>query len=422
MVGGSAALPPLPASANGRTVSPIFTSHPPRGKATLAYSQPLEQAAQSQNRVWKIWLVCGDCVLIGLQPVLVHMSKNAEGTFSFNPVSINFLVEVVKTTFAIAMLVVYGKGKAGFPGFKSLRMFLRQCHHNRLLAVPAGLYSVNNYLKFAMQLYFKPTTAKMLSNLKILVIALLMRFILKRHFTIWQWEALVLLMAGITVNQLSSCGSTNSLPSNVLGAAIVYTVGSITIPSLASVYNEMALKKNMDTSVHIQNFYLYFFGLLFNTVGLALLVVLGHQSVSELFKGHSKVTMLLVVNNALQGILSSFFFKYADTILKKYSSTMATIFTGLMSAALFGHALTINFCIGVTIVFISMHIFFSQGSMAKAAMKSAKGESAGGMRLTASPSMDHIHVRSDSADSLASLDAMHETDSLIPRRPMTLPH
>jgi hypothetical protein len=40
------------------------------------------------------------------------------------------------------------------------------------------------------------------------------------------------------------------------------------------------------------------------------------------------VTLLLVANNALQGILSSFFFKYADTILKKYSSTVATIFTG----------------------------------------------------------------------------------------------
>ncbi len=44
------------------------------------------------------------------------------------------------------------------------------------------------------------------SCMQILVIALLMRFILKRHFTVWQWEALVLLMAGITVNQLSSCG------------------------------------------------------------------------------------------------------------------------------------------------------------------------------------------------------------------------
>ena len=44
-----------------------------------------------------------------------------------------------------------------------------------------------------------------------------------------------------------------------------------------------------------------------------------------------------------------------DTILKKYSSTVATIFTGLASAALFGHTLTINFILGVTIVFISMH-------------------------------------------------------------------
>lgn len=75
--------------------------------------------------------------------------------------------------------------------------------------------------------------------------------------------------------------------------------------------------------------------------------------------------MLLVMNNALQGILSSFFFKYADTILKKYSSTVATIFTGIMSAALFGHQLTLNFLIGVTIVFISMHQFFAQGEPAR---------------------------------------------------------
>jgi hypothetical protein len=35
---------------------------------------------------------------------------------------------------------------------------------------------------------------------------------------------------------------------------------------------------------------------------------------------------------------------------------MATILTGLMSAMLFGHELTINFFIGVSIVFISMHL------------------------------------------------------------------
>jgi hypothetical protein len=49
-----------------------------------------------------------------------------------------------------------------------------------------------------------------------------------------------------------------------------------------------------------------------------------------------QVTCLLVVNNALQGILSSFFYKYADTILKKYSSTIATIFTGGWAAGWVG--------------------------------------------------------------------------------------
>lgn len=37
---------------------------------------------------------------------------------------------------------------------------------NVLLAVPSLLYAINNYLKFVMQLYFRPATVKMLSNLK----------------------------------------------------------------------------------------------------------------------------------------------------------------------------------------------------------------------------------------------------------------
>ena len=41
----------------------------------------------------------------GLQPVLVHMSKNAQGTFSFNPLSINLLVELAKTAFALSILL-----------------------------------------------------------------------------------------------------------------------------------------------------------------------------------------------------------------------------------------------------------------------------------------------------------------------------
>ena len=54
-----------------------------------------------------MWLVAGDCFLIGLAPVLVHMSKGADGTFPFHPVSINLLVEATKTVFATIVIMIY---------------------------------------------------------------------------------------------------------------------------------------------------------------------------------------------------------------------------------------------------------------------------------------------------------------------------
>jgi hypothetical protein len=91
------------------------------------------------------------------------------------------------------------------PGEKSLLspvVILQAARKNYLLAVPACLYAVNNYLKFVMQLYFNPATVKMLSNLKVLVIALLLKIVMKRRFSVMQWEALTLLLIGISVNQL----------------------------------------------------------------------------------------------------------------------------------------------------------------------------------------------------------------------------
>ncbi len=72
-------------------------------------------------------------------------------------------------------------------------------------------------------------------------------------------------------------------------AAIVYTLGSVTIPSLASVYNEFALKKHMETSVHEQNFFLYFYGALFNLLGVFGVMAFSNLSWSAIFYGHSKV-------------------------------------------------------------------------------------------------------------------------------------
>ncbi|XP_057781634.1 CMP-sialic acid transporter 4-like [Salvia miltiorrhiza] len=320
----------------------------------------------SKQRVLNFLLVGGDCVLVGLQPVLVYMSK-VDGRFAFSPISVNFLTEVMKVFFAIAMLIFQARRqKAGEKPLLSISTFIQAARSNMLLAVPALLYAINNYLKFIMQLYFNPATVKMLSNLKVLVIAVLLKVVMKRRFSIIQWEALALLLIGISINQLKSLPeNTAALALPVTTVAYVYTLIFVTVPSMASVFNEYALKSQYDTSIYLQNLFLYGYGAIFNFLGILGTVVIKGPSSFDILEGHSKATMLLICNNAAQGILSSFFFKYADTILKKYSSTVATIFTGIASAVMFGHTLTINFMLGISVVFISMHQFFSPLSKVK---------------------------------------------------------
>jgi UDP-galactose transporter len=275
--------------------------------------------------------------------------------------SVNFLTEVAKVFFAIIMLIIQSrKQKVGEKPLLSLSTFVQEARNNVLLAIPALLYAINNYLKFTMQLYFNPSTVKMLSNLKVLVIAVLLKLIMRRKFSIIQWEALALLLIGISVNQLRSMpegAKTFGLP--VTAIAYIYTLIFVTVPSFASVYNEYALKSQFDTNIYLQNVFLYGYGAFFNFLGILGTVILEGPESFDILRGHSRATIFLICNNAAQGILSSFFFKYADTILKKYSSTVATIFTGLASAAFLGHTLTINFLLGISIVFISMHQFFS---------------------------------------------------------------
>ncbi|KAL1535305.1 CMP-sialic acid transporter 5-like isoform X1 [Salvia divinorum] len=314
----------------------------------------------SKQRAINFLLVGGDCVLVGFQPILVYMSK-VDGRFKFSPISVNFLTEVAKVFFAITMLLFQARQqKVGEKPLLSLSTFMQAARNNKLLAVPALLYAINNYLKFTMQLYFNPATVKMLSNLKVLVISVLLKFIMKRRFSVIQWEALALLLIGISINQLKSMPvGTTALDLPISTVAYICTLIFVTVPSMASVFNEYALKSQYDTSIYLQNLFLYGYGAIFNFLGILGTVILKGPNNFNILEGHSKATMFLICNNAAQGILSSFFFKYADTILKKYSSTVATIFTGIASAALFGHTLTINFLLGISVVFISMHQFFS---------------------------------------------------------------
>ncbi|PWZ27482.1 hypothetical protein Zm00014a_026671 [Zea mays] len=340
----------------------------------------------SKFRALNVFLVVGDCILVGLQPILVFMSK-VDGKFQFSPISVNFLTEVMKVIFAVVMLIIQSrKQKVGEKPLLARSTFIQAARNNVLLAVPALLYAINNYLKFIMQLYFNPATVKMLSNLKVLVIAFLLKFIMRRRFSVIQWEALALLLIGISINQLRTVPVGNTafgLP--VTAIAYIY------IDFLASVYNEYALKSQYDTSIYLQNLFLYGYGAIFNLLGILGTVLFQDDNEKYNFvwwyphalqvvqkkDRHNFIAYgqrVLIFFEAIQGpqyfsyvtMLHKAFYLHSSLSMQVMVHNFEEIFVNCCHniywpsfCCILGHSLTINFLLGISVVFISMHQFFS---------------------------------------------------------------
>uniref|UniRef100_A0A453B852 Uncharacterized protein n=1 Tax=Aegilops tauschii subsp. strangulata TaxID=200361 RepID=A0A453B852_AEGTS len=75
------------------------------------------------------------------------------------------------------------------------------------------------------------------------------------------------------------------------------------------------------------------------------------------FHGYSFITLLMILNHALSsGIAVSMVMKYADNIVKVYSTSVAMLLTAIVSVFLFGFNLSLAFFLGSTVVSISVYL------------------------------------------------------------------
>ncbi|KAG6486271.1 hypothetical protein ZIOFF_054841 [Zingiber officinale] len=160
----------------------------------------------------------------------------------------------------------------------------------------------------------------------------------------------------------ASCDSLFSAP--IQG----YMLGllSACLSALAGVYTEYLMKKNND-SLYWQNVQLYTFGAIFN---MARLIVDDFRVEFEngpwwqrLLNGYTVTTWLVVLNLGSSGLLVSWLMKYADNIVKVYSTSMAMLLTMLLSIFLFGLKLTLQLFLGIIICMISLHMYFAPPHM-----------------------------------------------------------
>lgn len=298
-------------------------------------------------------------ILTSSQGILTTLSQS-NGGYKYDYATIPFLAEVFKLI--VSAFLLWREIKTSTPprmttDWKTVRLY----------PIPSIIYLIHNNVQFATLTYVDTSTYQILGNLKIVTTGILFRLFLKRKLSNLQWMAIVLLAVGTTTSQVKGCGGTSC--DSVFSSPIQgYMLGilSACLSALAGVYTEFLMKKNND-SLYWQNVQLYTFGSIFNMAHLIFDDFNGGFEKGpwwqRLFNGYSIITWMVVLNLGSTGLLVSWLMKYADNIVKVYSTSMAMLLTMVLSIFLFSFKPTLQLFLGIIVCIMSLHMYFAPANM-----------------------------------------------------------
>ncbi|OBS58048.1 hypothetical protein A6R68_10825 [Neotoma lepida] len=157
------------------------------------------------------------------------------------------------------------------------------------LAIPSGIYTLQNNLLYVALSNLDAATYQVTYQLKILTTALFSVSMLGKKLGVYQWLSLVILMAGVAFVQC-----------NVLAS-----------------YCTLFLIDG-------------FFGSIFGLMGV---YVYDGELVSKngFFQGYNQLTWIVVILQALGGLVIAAVIKYADNILKGFATSLSIILSTIIS-------------------------------------------------------------------------------------------
>ncbi|CAF3345558.1 unnamed protein product [Rotaria sp. Silwood1] len=204
------------------------------------------------------------------------------------------------------------------------------------LAIPSGLYAIQNNLLFIALSYLNAATYQVTYQLKILTTALCCVFMLGKKIQKHQWVSLCMLAIGVAfvtwpssdeVNKRSVTQSQKSWLQQFIGfgAVLMATLTS----GFAGVYFEKILKTG-PTSVWVRNIQLAIFGTIF---GLVIVCIFDYKAVMDkgFFQGYSTVVWIVIFLQAIGGLIIAAVIKYADNIIKGFATSLSIILSSVVS-------------------------------------------------------------------------------------------
>lgn len=288
-----------------------------------------------------------------------------------------FWSEVVKTAVSFALVAIEQKSLSG-AGRIVLAHFTRNYMDTLRMSVPSLLYTLQNNLMFFSLLKLSAAVQQVTYQLKILTTALLSVVMLGKALGATRWSALLVLLSGVLLVQWPRGGE--SLPSGsgvAIGLDPDAAVGFLAVlaacftSGFASVYLEKLLKETT-ASIWVRNVQLGAFG------SVMALVVAAMQDGAKILEGgitqgYSFSVVCVILTNALGGLLCAAVLKFADNILRCFSTALSIVLTCVLSATVLNeYTPDVQFALGACLA-IGATFLYSLGAPKVFAEDKGKG-------------------------------------------------
>uniref|UniRef100_A0A4W4FAR2 Solute carrier family 35 member A3b n=1 Tax=Electrophorus electricus TaxID=8005 RepID=A0A4W4FAR2_ELEEL len=201
------------------------------------------------------------------------------------------------------------------------------------LTIPSGIYTLQNNLLYVALSHLDAATYQVTYQLKILTTALFSVSLLGKRLGNYQWLSLLILMTGVVLVQwpsdLTLVPELENLSAGTQFMGLLAVLVACFSSGFAGVYFEKILKESKQC-VWIRNIQLGLFGLAFGLTGV--FAYDGDRVLTGGFlQGYNSITWIVVLLQALGGLVIAAVIKYADNILKGFATSISIILSSLIS-------------------------------------------------------------------------------------------
>lgn len=293
------------------------------------------------------------------QGLLVTASQQSDNKYDYNIVTVVLLTEVLKLIISVILYCRENKPT------QMIEEILKNKNVLLLYFVPAFLYCLYNNLAFINLSSFDPTTYYMLMQLRVVVTGVLFQMLFGKLLSRKQWISLLILTLGCMLKQIPFNQPVEAVTENSKSQALVLSINGVFIlvqifcSCFAGVYNEYLLKnQGSDVNIFIQNIFMYLDSIICNVIVLVLngtiINAFVYENITKVF--HYKV-LLVMLNNAVVGIVTSVFLKTLNSIVKTFASALELVLTAILSLILFGIPIYLNTILAICIVMFAIYLY-----------------------------------------------------------------